>query len=549
MTKQRDARAFPSLDADEMALLAGMARRESFADGDVILRVGQADIDFFVIESGKVEMFNPSDGGSHIVTHEPGEFIGDIDMLTRRPIIVTGVARGPTTVLRVPGKKLRLLLNTVPRLGEKLLVAFQVRRQLLAEAGELGLKVIGPGHCKDTTLVREFLHKNFVPFTWYDPADQRGQELLTKFGSPRRTPVIECGDGSVLVEPSLRDLARCAGVWQDCPDSEFDLAIIGAGPAGIAAAVYAASEGLKTIVLDRLGPGGQVGGSSLIENFIGFPAGLSGNELATRGVLQMLKFGAKLVAPVSVDRLEPGDTPNAPVSLHLDCGSTIGALAVLVATGVTWRKLNVPGSQRFERAGIYHACTVVEATLHEGTDVCVVGAGNSAGQAAMFLSEYCARTVHLLVRRDTLGPGMSDYLAARIRATKNIVVHTSVEISQVLGEARLEGVELKRQPDGTKSHLDCSAIFVFIGAEPHGSWLPTSIARDKLGYLLTGADALGTGNWPLKDRDPCPLETTLPRVMAAGDVRAGSTKRVGFAVGDGSLAVTCVHKLKSIVGN
>jgi thioredoxin reductase (NADPH) len=348
----------------------------------------------------------------------------------------------------------------------------------------------------------------------------------------------------MLYNPTLPQLAQCAGIWRGCQSEHVDLAVIGAGPAGIAAAVYAASEGLSTVVLDRLGPGGQVGGSSMVENFIGFPAGLSGAELATRGVLQMLKFGAKMVAPVLVKSLEPRADGHGHV-LKLDCGAAIDAQVVLVATGMHWRKLEVPGADRFERAGVYYACTSVEAFLHQGQDVAVVGAGNSAGQAAMFLAEHCARKVHLMVRRETFGPGMSEYLAKRILAQHNIEVHTGTEISAVHGERRIEALDLKHK-GGSTSSVEANAVFVFIGADPGATWLPDSVARDNLGYLLTGVDAMKSGRWPLKDREPCPLETTLPGVLAGGDVRAGSTKRVGFAVGDGSLAVTCVHRLRAV---
>jgi thioredoxin reductase (NADPH) len=379
---------------------------------------------------------------------------------------------------------------------------------------------------------------------------------MDAWGSPRKTPVIETTDGRRLLNPSLQQLARTAGIWEECPTDVVDLAIVGAGPAGMTAAVYAASEGLSTLVLDRLGPGGQAGGSSKIENFIGFPSGLSGAELANRGVLQMLKFGAHMVAPVTVQSLTPAPTPRDCHTLHLDCGASIPARTIVVACGVSWRKLAVPGADRFERQGVYYACTQVEATLHDKSDVAVVGAGNSAGQAVMFLAECCrSRTVHLLVRRK-LGRGMSDYLAGRIRATKNVVVHEGVEVAQVDGTTRVEAVHLKSfdpedksdgpPQDKPRQTLPVGAVFVFIGAEPGATWLPDTVARDKLGYILTGVDAVHSGRWPLKDREPCALETTLPGILAAGDVRAGSTKRVGFAVGDGSLAVTCVHRLTAI---
>jgi thioredoxin reductase (NADPH) len=542
--------AFPKLDEDDFAALYPMACCQEYADGDVVFRAGDADIDLYVVESGRLDVLNPSNGDALIVSHAPGEFAGDVDLLTRRPVIVTAIARGRTRLLRVPGARLRELLNRVPRLGEKLIVAFQRRRELLAKAGVLGLRVVGPGTCRDTTVVREFLHKNFVPFTWYDSTSDEGKAALTGWGSPTKHPAVELGGGRLLLNPSLRELAHGAGVWRECPNQMVDLAVVGAGPAGMTAAVYAASEGLSTVVLDRLGPGGQAGGSSNIENYIGFPAGLSGTELATRGVLQMLKFGARMAAPVNVDRLGAGAAPTDPLVLYLDCGARVEARAVLVASGVRWRKLDAKGAERFERQGVYYACTTVEALLHESQDVAVVGAGNSAGQAAMYLSECCrGRRVHLLIR-NKLGPGMSEYLSGRIRAAGNIVVHEGVEIADVLGTRRTESVVLKprgaAEAEGARETLPGGAVFVFIGAEPAAPWLPESVARDAQGYLLKGADAAKTGRWPLADRDPCPLETTLPGVLAAGDIRSGSTKRVGFAVGDGSLAVTCVHKLRSL---
>jgi thioredoxin reductase (NADPH) len=543
---QTEEVAFPRLTNAELAHVKPLATPCVYSDGETIFRAGQADIDLYIVESGQIEIHNPTNGNRVIVVHDVGQFSGDIDLLTGRPVIVTAVARGTTHVLRIPNGHLRALLNRVPSFGEKLIVAFTRRRELLTQLGTLGLRVVGPGRCRDTNTVREFLYKNFVPFTWFDSETEGGQRIFRELGSPRKTPVIECGNGRVLVNPTLQELANEAGIWKHCPSQEVDLAIVGAGPAGIAAAVYASSEGLSTLMLDRLGPGGQAGGSSRIENFIGFPAGLSGADLAMRGVLQMLKFGARIIAPVDVQRLTPARSVDEFHVLKLDCGAEIRCRVLLLALGVRWRQLEAAGADRFRGAGIYYACTTVEADLYDGTDVAVVGGGNSAGQAVMFLAECCpSRKVHLLIRR-TLGPGMSEYLSQRIQATSNVVIHEQTEIAAIYGDRHIEEIELKNRATKTQQRIPCSAVFVFIGAEPAAEWLPAEIARDTNGYLLTGTDVIRSGLWPRVDRDPCPLETTVPGVLAAGDIRSGSTKRVGFAVGDGSLAVTCAHRLLSI---
>jgi thioredoxin reductase (NADPH) len=533
--------AFPKLSPEEIRLLEPLAICEEYADGETVFKAGD-DMNLFVVESGLLDVLNPSDENRVIVTHEPGQFSGDIDLLTRRPAIVFGVARGKTRVLRVTASKLSEVLIKIPHLSDKLIVAFQLRRELLTRSGKLGLRVVGPGRCKHTTMIREFLHKNFVPFTWFDSESDEGKAVCVSLGSPSAMPAVECKE-KVLVQPSLRQLATDAGIWRCHQNQSADLIVVGAGPTGITAAVYGASEGLSTLVLDSLGPGGQAGGSSKIENFMGFPAGLSGNDLALLGVLQMLKFGAQMVAPVSVERVEPAQTPKDYHTLTLDCGTNVMAKVVLVATGMRWRKLEAKNADRFERAGIYYACTSVEALLHDSEDVCVVGAGNSAGQAAVYLAECCpGRTVHLLAR-GKLGPSMSDYLSKRILSMPTIQVHEDTVITAVKGDRVIEGVEIRHQ--GKVSHLPAAAIFVFIGAEPCASWLPDRIGRDEKGFILTGNEALKSGKWPLSDREPCPLETTIPGILAAGDVRSGSTKRVGFAVGDGSQSVASVHQLLS----
>ena len=539
--------AFPQLTTAELAVLKPLATVHDYVDDEIVFRAGQPDIDLFVVETGQIDILNPTDG-KPIVTHEPGQFSGDIDLLTGRPVLVTGVASKPiiSYLGRVPGSHLRTLLNQVPSFGEKLMVAFTRRRELLSQLGTIGLRVFGPTRCRATNTVREFLYKNFVPFRWFDPETDEGQKVFKELGSPRKSPVIECEDGQILVNPSLQELASAAGIWRHCPGQDVDFAIVGAGPAGLAAAVYAASEGLSTLVLDRLGPGGQAGGSSRIENFIGFsgrpdrrrvrhPRRLADARVSVRGWSPRSKsrsWSRQRLQPIAMSFIwiARGDT--------LSCHSA--------RTRRQLARLEANGADRFTGAGIYYACTTVEADLYDGADVAVVGAGNSAGQAVMFLAECCpTRTVHLLIRR-TLGPSMSDYLVNRIRATRNVVVHEQTVIDTVNGGRHIEEVILKSQADAEPRRLPCSAVFVFIGAEPAAQWLPSEIGRDADGYLLAGTDTIRSGLWPRPDRDPCPLETTIPGVLAAGDIRSGSTKRVGFAVGDGSLAVTCAHRLLSI---
>jgi thioredoxin reductase (NADPH) len=538
--------AFPTLTDDEMQRIRTVATAQIFKDGEKVFRAGDADIDFFVVESGSVQIINPTDDDREVVVHHERQFVGDIDLLTRRRVIVTAIAHGDphAILLRVPGHKLRELLNTVPSLSEKLIVAFAARRCLLTSAGVLGMNVVGCDHKSEDMLIREFLHRNFVPHTWHDVESDDGRRVLKRLGKTADdTPLVETGDHEVLVRPTIAQLADAAGLSPSCrPEQIFDVAVIGAGPAGITSAVYAASEGLSTIVLDRLGPGGQAAGSSLIENFIGFPSGLSGTQLATRGVLQMLKFGAEFHAPVTIVELVPGDDFHTLKTLECEVG--IRARYVVIATGAKWRKLAVPGANRFERAGVYYAATSVEARVCSGQDVVVVGGANSAAQAAMYLSE-CSPRVHMLIRGPRLEKGMSEYLAARIQANPRITVHTNAEVTEVFGDGQIRAIDVICKQTNTRKRLDCNALFVFIGCEPYTSWLPASVARDNHGYLLCGPDAQKSGRWPLAERDPCPVETTLPRVLAAGDVRWGSTKRVAFAVGDGALAVTCIHDLRT----
>jgi thioredoxin reductase (NADPH) len=544
--------AYPRLDADEIDRLAEYGTRRPTRSDETLVREGDHDYDFYVVTAGTVAVL---ESGEVIRVHGKGRFIGELGQLTGQPAFFTAIAQEPGEVVQVPIALLRELIAAEPWFGDMVLRAYLVRRSLLIELGA-GLRIVGSRFSTDTRRLRDFAARNRLPYRWIDlEEDREAESLLCQLGiPPHDTPVVILFGDQVLRNPSNAELARVTGLpvpEQATTEEVCDLLVVGAGPAGLAAAVYGASEGLDTVLFDAIATGGQAGASSRIENYLGFPGGISGGELAERAVIQCRKFGARLGVPVETTALESKDGSYAVRRADGGCAS---ARSVVIATGARYRRLAVPGLDRFEGQGVYYAATEVEALACRKRPVAIVGGGNSAGQAAMYLAECCrTRRVHLLVR-STLGPSMSEYLVGRIRGTSNITVHEGVEIDKVSGGRRVEAIELKRSAraaagDGRNAppeRLRCGAIFVFIGADPQVPWLPDTVARDHLGYILTGADALATGRWPLSHREPCPLETTLPGVLAAGDVRAGSTKRVGFAVGDGSLSVTCVHKLTAI---
>ena len=532
-----DTTAFPALSDAELAELAEHAECQVFEDGAVLFRGGDRDFDFFVVKSGIVAISEDSTGQTrHVVEHHARQFIGDVDLLTDRPAVVTATARGRVETYRVTRCNLRRLLAEIPGLSEKFLDAFQRRRDLLVESGYQGLRVVGRARHDGTVRMREFLYKNHIPFTFYDVETDAGADLhrsLQPNGSA--LPVVACGT-KVVVKPNLRDLADCLGLRRKFSRKPYDITILGAGPAGLAAAVYAASEGLRTLIIDPVGPGGQAGSSSRIENYMGFPAGLPGAELANRGLLQAFKFGAELTVPLeAVDMKCEGELR----SIKLCDGQTVRSKTVLIAAGVSYRALKVEGCDRFRGAGVYYAATSVEARNCIGGTAVIIGGGNSAGQAAMYLAEH-AEAVKLVIRGEDLGASMSDYLVRRVQASKSIEVLTQTEVRAADGGDGLERVTLQNNHTGESTTLPCAGLFVFIGATPHTDWLPDGIALDDKGFILTGAEAASDARWTL-DREPCALETTCPNVFAAGDIRSGSTKRVAFAVGDGALAVTCAH--------
>jgi thioredoxin reductase (NADPH) len=535
--------AFPRLDKNQMAELercTGAARRK-YRDGETLFSAGQQDFKFFVIKSGAVEIVDISGSEPRtLVVHYPGHFTGDVALLTGARAVVSAVARGDCEVLEISSDTLRRVLDNWPALSDLILGAFIARRQLLRQSKEFtGLRVIGSRYSPDTFRIRDFLAKNRVLFSWTDlEADLHVDLLLKQFGVKEAdTPVVACGHKVLLRNPSNGQLADLSGIRRPLEQTVYDLAIVGGGPAGLAAAVYGASEGLRTVVLERLAPGGQAGSSMRIENYLGFPMGLTGSELADRAVLQANKFGAQLSVPVAITRLTFDKTYSV---LNLDGGQTLTAKCLLIATGAEYRRLDAEGCAQYEGRGVYYAATPNEAQMCRGATVMVVGGGNSAGQAAVFLAGQ-ARRVLLLVRGNDLYKNMSTYLARRIEANSSIDVRCHTTIRRLLGDGHLGAVETVNGKTGQIRTEETPAVFSFIGAVPRTEWLPQEIATDPKGFVRTGAALAQSPSWTA-GRQPFLLETSRPGVFAAGDVRADSVKRVASAVGEGAMVVQFVHE-------
>ncbi len=535
--------AFPTLDEAQVARLRGCtaAVSRSYPDGQTLFAAGARDFKFFVVQSGEVEILDYSgDEPKRLTIHRRGQFTGEISQLTGAPSVVSALARGHCEVLEMTREQLRRVLNQCPDLSDLLLQAFIARRQLLRQSPDfVGLRLIGSRYSADTFRVRDFLAKNRVLFTWVDlEADPQVDRLLKQFGvTEADTPVVACAHRLMLRNPTNRQLADAIGIRQPLEQAVYDLAVVGGGPAGLAAAVYGASEGLRTVVLEQIAPGGQAGSSMRIENYLGFPTGLTGSELAGRAVLQANKFGAQLSVPTPVTGLE---FEKAYPVLRLDGGESLTAKCLLIATGAEYRRLDVEGCSRFEGTGVYYAATPNEAQLCRGAEVVLVGAGNSAGQAAVFLAEH-ARTVWLLIRGGDLYKSMSSYLARRIEQTANIEILRHATIRRMCGDGHLTAVDMVNHQTGEERTLETPAVFSFIGAVPRTDWLPAEIERDQKGFVRTGPALPKSLHWTLQ-RQPFLLETSRPGVFAAGDVRAGSVKRVASAVGEGAMAIQFVHE-------
>jgi thioredoxin reductase (NADPH) len=537
---QEQPEAFPALTDQQIARIAPLAQERRFRDGESLWEAGDRNRPLFVVLEGEVEILSGSD---HMVTvHRPRAFTGDVDLLSGRPVVVRGRARGAVRALELPAARLRSMVQIDAELSEIFLRAFMMRRVFLMAQGGRNIILIGSRHCARTLALQEFLTRNSQPYGYFDmETDEAVQEMLDQFKvTIEDMPVLICRGTLVLRRPTLEQVAECLGL--DGLDETIvrDLVVIGAGPAGLSAAVYAASEGLDVLVIEAEAPGGQAGSSSRIENYLGFPTGLTGQVLAQSALLQAEKFGAELA--VARTALKLGC--DRPYQVELGAGAVVRARSIVIASGVRYRRPDIPRLSQYEGLGVYYGATQLEAILCRGEEAIVVGGGNSAGQAAVFLSGI-ARHVTVMVRRPGLAQSMSRYLVRRIEETPNITLRTNTRIVAMQGDRSLERVTW-RNGSGKEDTADVRHVFLMTGADPNTAWLRDCVSLDGKGYVRTGSDldavALAAAGWPFA-RPPLIFETSRPGVFAIGDVRASSVKRVAAAVGEGSVCIQLVHKV------
>ena len=536
--------AFPSLTASQIDRIRPFGKVRQTTPGEILFEPGDVSVPFFVLLSGAMEIVQPTlNGERKIVTHKAGGFTGEMTMISRRGALARGRVTEAGEFLEVSAENLNHLVARDAELSEIFMRAFILRRLLLISTGQGNVILLGSRHSANTLRLREFLSRNGHPHHYMDlDTDVGAQDLLDRFSvTPAEIPVVICNGETVLRNPATHELARCLGLNANITATEVrDLVIVGAGPAGLAAAVYGASEGLDVLMIETESPGGQAGSSSKIENYLGFPTGVSGLELAGRAIAQAQKFGAKMLIASSVTKL---NCERRPYELSVSCGETIRARVVVIATGAQYNKPNIENLAKFESQGIYYGATFIEAQMCGDADAIVVGGGNSAGQAAVYLSQTAGK-VHMLVRSKQLSDTMSRYLIQRIEENSGIEVHYCTEIVALDGEGQLERVTWQDKNTGEISSHDIRHVFIMTGGAPRTEWLQDCVAMDDKGFILTGRDldpVLPEFHWPLP-RAPLMLETSLPGVFAVGDVRAGNVKRVASAVGEGSIAISLVHR-------
>jgi thioredoxin reductase (NADPH) len=542
MATERDI-AFPILTDRQREQLRARGRERVVRAGEILFSEGDRDFGFFVVLDGAVEIIAHTDQGERQVTvHGVGQFTGDVDALTGRSVVVMARAMEASRVVALSSEELRHAVDEIAELGSTLIKAFIMRREMLLGSGWVGVTIIGSRFSPEAHRLRDFASRNMVPFKWLDlETDSQAEATLRQLNVPASaTPLVLGREGQIYSKPSIEAFARCAGLTQSLNEEHvYDVIVVGAGPAGLAASVYAASEGLDVLATEALAAGGQAGTSSRIENYLGFPAGITGAELTRNALVQAQRFGARVTVPCRVRSLgvDGGDR-----IVTLMDGTRLRSRCVLVSSGVQYGRLEVPRFGDFEGAGIYYAATEMEARLCRGEEVVVVGGGNSAGQAIVFLADQ-AKRVDVLLRGNDLGAKMSRYLVDRIERLPNVTVHCGANVVGLEGNGHLARVEARRGDDVLR--FDTTSLFLFIGASPNSEWLRGCVALDRNGFVLTGpalpAESTEGDRWTVAGRRPFLLETSMPGVFAAGDVRSGSVKRCASAVGEGSMAVMFMH--------
>jgi thioredoxin reductase (NADPH) len=545
LTSSRIEKIFPKLTPAQIDRIAAYGRTRSIQSGEVLIEQGDTSVPFFVVITGEVEIVRPFGAYETLVTvHGYGEFTGEADMLSGRRSLFRARATKPGKVIELDHQQILGLVQTDAELSDILMRAFILRRVELIAAGVGDIVLIGSTHSAGTLRIKEFLMRNGHPYSYIDlERDPDVQNLLDSFKiSASEIPVLICRGQLVLRNPGNQQIADCLGFNESIDQIHVhDVVVIGAGPSGLAAAVYGASEGLDVMVLETSSPGGQAGSSSRIENYLGFPTGISGQELAARAYIQAQKFGAHMLIAKATRLM----CDHKPYIIELENGARISTRTIVIATGAQYRKLPLENISRFEGAGVYYGATFVEAQLCGGEEVIVVGGGNSAGQAAVFLAQT-AKHVHMLVRSAGLAATMSRYLIRRIENSPTITLRPQTEIVALEGDNHLNSVYWRNGKTGQTEKHEISHIFIMTGADPNTHWLNGCIALDDKGFIKTGPELspenLSTADWLLM-RPPYLLETSLPGVFAVGDVRGGSIKRVASAVGEGSIAISFVHKV------
>ena len=538
--------AFPTLTAAQIDRIRPSGKERTVERGEILFEPDARSMPFFVLLSGSMEIVQPDlNGEREIARHGPGEFTGEINMVSGQRSLVRGRVTETGVFLEVDAEGFRSLIGKDAELSEIFMRAFILRRLALIRSGYGNAILLGSRHSAKTLELREFLGRNGYPYTYVDlDEDRTSQQLLDRFGvKAAEVPVVICRGRNVLRSPSIQELADCLGFNSGVDGKHVhDVIILGAGPAGLAAAVYGASEGLDTLVIETRAPGGQAGSSSKIENYLGFPTGVSGQELAARALVQAQKFGASMMIARSVLRI---DCDQRPYHVVLDQNETLATRSIVIATGAQYNRPAIENLKNFEGEGVYYGATYIEAQLCADAEIAVVGGGNSAGQAAVYLSSV-ARKVHVVVRGEGLSSTMSRYLIQRLTENPKIDLHVNTEIVGLNGGTCLETVTWKARKTGEISTHPIKHLFLMTGASPQTAWLSGCIALDEKGFILTGRDldpAIKEGHlaWPLS-RLPQMLETNLPGVFAAGDVRSGNVKRVASAVGEGAMSIHLVHR-------